>query len=105
MTTRTRPPITHTVKTYPEFFNQWVHRNKSFEIRKDDRDYQEGDTIIQHEYLPGSKEFTGRVGLGRVVYVLRGFSGLTRGFCAIECPFEKMVVRPSKHEDDINDLN
>ena len=101
----TRPAITHHVKTYPEFFKQWIHRNKSFEIRKDDRDYQAGDTIIQHEYLPAPKAFTGRVGIGKVVYVLRDFAGLARGFCALECPLEKMVINPSKHEEDINDLN
>lgn len=84
--------MVHKLKTHPEWFNQWIHRNKSFEVRRDDRNFQVGDTVEQHEFNPHTKTYTGRVGVGTVAYVLRGFEGVARGFCVLECPFEKVKV-------------
>lgn len=88
------------VKCWPENFNNWIGRRKSFEIRLNDRDYQTGDTLFQHEWDPNTQAFTGRVGVGPVGYVLRGFKGLVNGWVGIECPFLKMVIKP-KQEGDI----
>lgn len=102
--------MTHNCKTHPQFFNEWISRNKSFEIRRDDRNprYKVGDNIHQREYNPSTGEYTGRIGAGRIVYILRGFAGLAPGFCAIECPFDHMVVNHSKTDQQIaaelNDL-
>lgn len=90
--------MTHTVKTHICFFDHWIHRNKSFEIRRDDRKppYQVGDQIHQREYDPATGLYTGRIGTGRIVYILRGFEWLAKGLCAIECPFDHMVINHEK---------
>lgn len=103
---------THTVKTHPQFFGKWIHRNKSFEIRRDDRKppCAPGDTIEQREYIPDPKQipggpdtgkYTGRIGVGTIVYVLRGFAGLAQGYCALEAPFEKMRIAHGKTDEQI----
>ena len=90
------------VKTHIHWFCMWISRRKSFEIRKNDRDYQTGDKIIQYEVDPETKRPTGRVGVGNVGYVLhqRDFpNGLQPGYVVIEAPFEKMVIKPKPDND------
>jgi len=62
----------HELKCNPEYFSRIAMRQKTFEIRKNDRDYQVGDTLILREYDPK----TGRVLYGvddmlvaKVVYI------------------------------------
>lgn len=38
-----RKPIEHELKILPQFYNAVTSHRKTFEIRKDDRDYQVGD--------------------------------------------------------------
>ena len=43
---------THELKIYPWFFKAVVNGTKTFEIRKNDRDYKVGDVLVLHKYLP-----------------------------------------------------
>jgi ParB family chromosome partitioning protein len=88
----------HNVKTHPDNFARWIMRQKSFELRFNDRDYRAGDEIHQQEFDPTTGKYSGRVGIGRIVYVLTQFKGLEQGFCIIECPFLKMKVQQGEHE-------
>ena len=77
-----RAPMTHTVKCVPPFFEEvWTGR-KGFEIRLNDRDFRDGDTIIQREYLPDAQEYTGRETAHRVGYVLRDYPALAENHVA-----------------------
>lgn len=40
----------HELKIAPNFFQQVVRGNKTFEIRKDDRGFQKGDHVILKEF-------------------------------------------------------
>ena len=42
----------HEIKCHPEYFHRIVSRQKTFEIRKNDRDYQVGDRLVIREYDP-----------------------------------------------------
>lgn len=42
--------IEHEVKCWPEKFARVQSGQKSFEIRKNDRDYQVGDTLVLREF-------------------------------------------------------
>lgn len=44
----------HNLKTLPEFFNRVWNGNKKFEIRKNDRDFKEGDFVILQEWVEKS---------------------------------------------------
>lgn len=78
--TAPRLPVTHDVKCVPPFFQEVWDGRKLFEVRKDDRDYQTGDTIIQHEYGPDSyPEYSGRKVIAEIGYVLRGYPAIADG--------------------------
>lgn len=71
----------HELKTWPEFFQAIKHGFKTWELRKNDRDYQLGDYLNLREYNPITKEYTKDKLLKRVNYIVKGPRfGLERGF-------------------------
>lgn len=46
------PYATHELKVWPVYFRRLADGLKTFEIRKNDRGYQAGDTLILREYDP-----------------------------------------------------
>lgn len=72
----------HVLKTWPEYFGAVNAEVKTFEARKDDRDYRVGDELELLEYEPKSHQFTGRKVVRRVTYILRGPAfGVEAGWC------------------------
>lgn len=51
---------THKLKTEPEFFDAIADGTKRFEIRKADRDFKSGDTLLFREWKRLDAEYTGR---------------------------------------------
>ena len=73
---------THTLKTWPEFFDAIVAGEKTFELRRDDRGFNVGDLLQFREWDPTDPGFelagcdwgpgfTGREARFIVSYVLR----------------------------------
>lgn len=60
----------HNLKSRPVFFQAVVDRRKLFEIRRNDRNFQPGDTFTlhEHEYDHGDI-YTGRTISGRIGFV------------------------------------
>lgn len=77
---------THFLKVVPEYFEALAEGKKGFEIRKDDRDYKEGDNLVMEEYNPEKREYTGRCLTRKIIYVLRNAEpyGLREGFCILQ---------------------
>jgi hypothetical protein len=79
----------HELKVWPEYFEAIAAWQKTFEIRKNDRDFQRGDTLVLKEFAPGPGEYTGLAVRRRVSYVLSGDDpmgfafGLRPGFVAL----------------------
>lgn len=71
----------HDVKLGATFFDDVKTGRKTFELRKNDRDYKEGDTIVLHEYKDGTT--TGRTITKKIVYMLEDFTGLEDGYCIL----------------------
>ena len=67
-----RKPKTHHVKTWPEFYKPAYFGFKPFEVRKNDRNYQVGDTFISHEWNPETKEYSGSATEFRIGFILQG---------------------------------
>lgn len=42
----------HELKVWPDYFKRLADESKTFEIRKNDRGFQAGDTLILREYDP-----------------------------------------------------
>lgn len=66
-----RSKRTHDLKTWPEFFDPVFSGLKSFELRKDDRGYVEGDYLLLREWDPEIKQYTGRSCLRKILYMTR----------------------------------
>ena len=72
----------HYLKTWPEFYDLMESGDKNFELRKDDRDYNKGDTLHLQKY-DMEKGYYGKYMEVLVTCVVRNVPefGLTKGFC------------------------
>lgn len=61
---------THELKTCPDFYAKIVSGEKTFEYRKNDRNFQVGDILILREYIPVSNTYTGKSTACQVTYIL-----------------------------------
>ncbi|MCX6786644.1 MAG: DUF3850 domain-containing protein [Candidatus Kaiserbacteria bacterium] len=56
-------------KIWPEYFQQVLDNKKIFELRLNDFEIEEGDTLVLKEWDPETKEYTGREVEKQVGYV------------------------------------
>ena len=90
-----RPRQHHVLKCWPEPFNAIGERRKLFELRIDDRDFQEGDSAELREWNPETKDYTQRWIFCKIGYVLREpfkFPGVKPGFCVWS------ITLPANHQ-------
>jgi ParB family chromosome partitioning protein len=77
--------VCHELKLHTDYFDRLVSGQKTFELRKDDRDFQVGDTLelveVFGDYGRTSEE--SRKLLATVSYILRGYPGLDVGYCVL----------------------
>ncbi len=72
---------THALKTWPEYYQAVINGDKTFELRKADRDYKVGDRLLLQEWDPVSGKYTEREGYYLISYILSGeFSVLIPGY-------------------------
>lgn len=73
----------HELKILPQFYKDIFDGKKSFDLRKDDRDFQVGDYIIFCEY--DGKRYTGMTMYCQIKYILRDVPefGLMDGYCIL----------------------
>lgn len=67
---------THSLKTWPEYFDAIICGLKTWEIRKNDRGFQVGDILHLMRYDPTVGEYTGQYVDCRVKYLLKDLFGL-----------------------------
>ena len=72
----------HQIKISNQFFDDVQSGKKNFELRKDDREYQVGDTLFMREIADGIQV--------KVIYKLTGYVGLESGYCILG--IERLVV-------------
>ena len=74
----------HELKVWIEYFNPLLSGDKTFEVRKDDRDFAVGDSLYLREYDSEKKKFTGRKIFKTVTYIMRGPAfGIAEGYCVM----------------------
>lgn len=71
----------HSVKIGKEFFEDVKNNVKTFELRKNDRNYKAGEILELHEYEAG--EETGRTCRKLITYMLKEFTGLQDNYCIL----------------------
>jgi len=72
---------THELKTWPRAYDAMKAEVKTFEFRKNDRDYEVGDRLLLRRYDPAIEEYTGEEMWRTVNYILYGGKfGLPKDF-------------------------
>lgn len=74
---------THELKTLPEYFEQVWSGNKRFELRKNDRDFQENDILILKEFNSENNTYTQREIWCTISYILKDFTGIEKDYCIL----------------------
>lgn len=77
-------PNIHSLKTWPEYWMALASGNKTFEARKNDRNFKVGDTLRLWHYDPKTGEENGACIEADVTYVLYGPAfGVEDGWCVM----------------------
>lgn len=77
--------MTHALKTWPEYFKLIREGKKRYELRKNDREFKEGDKIILQEYNQQDKKYTGEEVVFTAGFILHGPAfGLKKDHCIIQ---------------------
>jgi ASC-1-like (ASCH) protein len=75
---------THTLKILPEYYRAVMDGRKTFEVRKNDRDFRVGDTLSLEQYDPELDRTFGVPLHLKVTYVLKGGQfGIEEGYCVM----------------------
>ncbi len=74
--------MTHALKTWTEFYQAVEAGIKPFEIRRDDRPFKVGETLLLQEWDNIKKEYTGNETKRTITFILRNAEmfGLMPGF-------------------------
>ena len=85
----------HQLKTLQPYFHDVVSRNKTFEVRKNDRNFKVGDVMMLLEYdpankdNPGTKGLTGMCIIARITYILDNEEYCKTGYVIIGFKIEE----------------
>jgi len=92
--------MTHELKCWPEFFQAMLSGSKTFEARRNDRNFKVGDNLVLKERTPADSihsnegEYSGREITALVTYILHGSeanrkTGIGEGYCVMSIqPFK-----------------
>jgi hypothetical protein len=64
--------VKHELKTWQPFFAAVLDGRKPFEVRKDDRGFRVGDTLLLQEWDALNRVYTGRTCERTISYLFRG---------------------------------
>lgn len=74
----------HSLKIWPTFFEDVASGVMPFTVRRADRDFQEGDTLVLHEFDPaGDGAYSGLLVRKRVSFVGRNIQGVEPGYVVL----------------------
>ncbi len=100
MKNRKSDPDLHELKILPKYFQAVRNGNKTFELRKHDRDYKVGDYLLLREYDNG--DYTGSFMKVVITYILKDCPeyGLYKDYCilsfrsaaAVSCNKDPLLV-------------
>lgn len=79
--------MNHELKIWPSHFRAVAEGRKTFELRKADRDYNPGDSLLLRAWDPHSETYTGDEIWVDVTYVHRG------GRCGVMKSHEVLGIR------------
>lgn len=78
--------MTHLLKIWPEYFDRVLNEQKTFEVRRADRDFQVGDCLLLQRWDPETEEYTGEEILVDVSYIMHSggrFGAISPEYCIL----------------------
>jgi hypothetical protein len=84
----------HELKTWPDMFGETWRERKKFEARKNDRNFETGDILKLQEYIPQTKEYTGREILAKVHEVYTNIPDMPEDHCIMQIKVIALSPRP-----------
>lgn len=88
---------THYLKTWPDCFKELKCGNKTFEIRKNDRDFRRGDNLVLEEYDSTLLKYTGEKLEFTIGYIIQDSWGIEKEYCCMS--LLKKTGRPGSYEN------
>lgn len=76
--------MTHELKIYPEHYKEVLLGLKKVEVRLNDRNYQENDTLLLNEYNPNTRKYSGSQVTRKVDYIIRDVLGLNPNYVIMQ---------------------
>lgn len=83
-------PDSHELKSWPQFFNPIITGDRRHELRRNDRDYRVGDSLVLREFDPSRGAYTGRSCTAVVTSITSrdepcavSVEGLSQDFCIL----------------------
>ncbi|MBM4029513.1 MAG: DUF3850 domain-containing protein [Planctomycetes bacterium] len=78
------PRKVHTLKIWPQYLDPIGRLEKTFEVRKSDRDFRVGDILHLREWFPDRDEWGARNITCFVTYIMHGpVFGIEDGYCVM----------------------
>lgn len=90
---------THYLKTVQPFFDEVKNGAKTFEVRRNDRDFRVGDSMVLQEYDSKTNAYSGEEIHCAITYVLNEFYGLQEGYSVLSF---KQIERTVKKSSTLN---
>ncbi len=89
---------THPLKILPQHFQAVWDERKTFELRKDDRDYKVGDMLLLNEW--DGEKYTGSAIMVKITHILRNCPeyGLANGYCILSIQHLGKPINQPKSE-------
>lgn len=99
-------PWIHELKSWPEEFETVRNGYMPFQVRKHDRDFSKGDTLLLLEYRPEDSVYTGSKLMAKVSYVAGDVTpGVVASYCVIglvlganNCSFDPLLAGKTQEE-------
>ena len=93
---------THYLKTVQPFFSEVKKGAKTFEHRRNDRNFQVGDEVYLQEYDLMHDSFSGQEVRGTITYVLTDRVGLDKDFCVFSIKVTQHLTKNAKSEQSVS---
>lgn len=81
----------HKLKTWPVFFEPVWLGEKTFELRKNDRGFKVGDTLLLQEYSLSEEKYLSREISATVTYIINVFDKLPKDLCIMSIRVDKKL--------------
>lgn len=73
----------HELKIWPPYFDAVMSDRKTCELRKNDRGFHVGDTLLLREWDPKVQGYTGAQQLVVITHITQEVYGLMEGYCVL----------------------